>query len=431
LSPTEKTIAPFFCGWRQLETTSSAASFCLEYTYAYNDNYVKTKYIIKKIIILILLGNHLCTHAQDIKWVTDVQTKYVDNKQTHSTLGILNTLDKTGSYIKDISFSDTLSMFGKTFYPLGSQSIIVMRFDANGNYKWGITLKAQGMVTLEDMVSDDSCNITVIGDYEGKMQLPNAQIFDTLQYNMQGYIIKFDSSGNIIWAKNHHYSSSGFTFKIINDKQGNLYFSTVAAFAFELAHDSAFFLSSSFAIVKFDRGGNIVLYKRIKPYSGNIAVSDNGKFIYLFSFMVGKSTYIYDKDTLVNPNPKYNYILSAYDDKGDNIYHRMLTANVHDGYEDLAYKNMYVDDVGNCYFTYRHSGILVEAGRTFYTAPLSYPDPVWMKIDINRNIIWAVSGTDSTSSGFAGLMDTIATGIIYTHFRTKQDSRINNIIIKF
>lgn len=379
----------------------------------------------KKIITALIL---LCTSntmvAQDIQWVTDVQFKYFDSKTNHKTALVSNTIDKAGSYIKAISFADTLSLFGKTYYPMGSQSLLIVRFNSNGNYKWSITLKAQKNIILRDLIADDSGNISIIGDYEGKMYLPTSQVFDTFQYNRQGYIIKFDSMGNIVWAKNHRYDGQGFTYKIANDKQGNLYFYTRADIVFALTADSSFFISS-FAIVKFDNIGNIVMRKLVKPESGNFSVSGNGKFMYVFSEIVGGSKYISNGDTLINTYPKNNYVISAFDGMGNNIYNRMVAANVFDGYEVLPRKSLYVDDIGNCYFTYRHNCKVVEAGNTFPASQL--PVPIWMKIDINKNILWAVSTNDSTGSGFSGLMGVMNNGTIYSHLRTKQEFNLNSI----
>src|ERR1035437_9554718 len=96
------------------------------------------------------------------------------------------------------SFSITTDIIGSIYTVGYFNNMFVVKYDSSGNIIWFKT--QNGIVQPNAMSIDNAGNIYVVGNFEPII------VFDTITLISNGYtdifIVKYDSSGNVIWARN-------------------------------------------------------------------------------------------------------------------------------------------------------------------------------------------------------------------------------------
>ncbi len=96
-------------------------------------------------------------------------------------------------------FSGSATFGSVTVTDAGSGgSVYLVKLDSSGNFLWGKTINGNGSVTSVDVVTDNSGNLYIIGQYNG------TYTFDTITSPASTgisnfYIAKYDTAGNIQW----------------------------------------------------------------------------------------------------------------------------------------------------------------------------------------------------------------------------------------
>jgi hypothetical protein len=179
--------------------------------------------------------------------------------------------DRTGSvYVSGFYNSDTLVIGTDTFFGHGSDHIFLVKYDPSGNVIWakGMTGASSSYVT-----TDGNENVYISGFFKGDSILfDSISLVNRNSLNESFFIAKYNSSGQLEWAKN---SSGCYTMisttSICSDPSSNIYVTgffncDTLLFGNQMLIPHAGALPGF--LVKYDSMGNAVWVRSIDGYVG-------------------------------------------------------------------------------------------------------------------------------------------------------------------
>ena len=107
----------------------------------------------------------------------------------------------------------------------GSDDIFILKLDAAGDFVWVKQIGNTGGDWAREVKFDTAGNIYVTGAFAGTVDFdPNAGTYNlTSNGTYDAFILKMDTSGNLIWAKNVGGSFGAYTDSIYIDANDNVY----------------------------------------------------------------------------------------------------------------------------------------------------------------------------------------------------------------
>lgn len=253
---------------------------------------------------------------------------------------------------------------------------------ANGqnlNVQWSETIGGVNAEGAQSITRDNANNIYVIGTYESQTITIGTQQFNNAG-NSDIFLIKYDPSGNVIWAKT--FGDIGFDFgrSIDADSAGFIYI-TGNHGSSQIVFDTIIVsgLSGSLFAAKLDTSGNVVWAKGFGNwcstcYSHTIRSDNAGNVYFGITDITGSQR---------------NIILLKLDNGGDTIWSHIPT-----GINEEELNDMTIDRSDNLIITGRYTSAFVEFS-TAYTIynnsnfPLN--DVFVCKYDSTGNVLWAKS----------------------------------------
>jgi hypothetical protein len=167
------------------------------------------------------------------------------------------TTDASGHvYITGDLTSQTLTIGTATFSSQGSGDIFIVKYDATGNLLWARTAGSPGYDWSISIAIDKMQNIYVAGDFShDSLQFSTGVVYNTGLYDV--FLIKYDRDGNLRWLRAHGGQGNDELSKIRTDPHGNIYMcgGYQSPFSFGTYH----LLNSGnydFFIAKYDSSGN-------------------------------------------------------------------------------------------------------------------------------------------------------------------------------
>ena len=340
------------------------------------------------ILLLIVLACFFTSgaFAQAPSWLS---AKSVGGISDDSPTGIA--IDKNGnSYVLGCFRSPSIT-FGATTLTnaTGSFSYIydlfIVKYNTAGNVVWAKSAGGSGYDYGHSIAVDPGGNSYITGYYDsptitfGGITLTNAGADDL-------FIAKYDSAGNVIWAKNAGGAGTDRGRGIAVDTSGNSYITGL----FEspsIAFGTTTLLSAGSAdifLVKYDVAGNVVWAKK----EGGMG-SDEGESIALDgsgnSYVLGQyynAPITVGTTTLPNAGLR-DLVLIKYDPSGNVIWSRSAG-----GTESETGYYLAADAGGNCYITgFFDSPTLTFGSTTLVNAGSS--DIFIAKYDSAGNTAWA------------------------------------------
>ncbi|MEQ8425258.1 MAG: BspA family leucine-rich repeat surface protein, partial [Cyclobacteriaceae bacterium] len=105
----------------------------------------------------------------------------------------------TGTFNGTTDFDPGAGVF--TLTATGSSDIFISKLDANGDFTWAIQIGGTLFDSSNEITSDASGNIYVTGSFAGSVDFdPGAS--STILTGPAGFVAKFDTDANLIWAAN-------------------------------------------------------------------------------------------------------------------------------------------------------------------------------------------------------------------------------------
>lgn len=326
-------------------------------------------------------------------------------------LGYAISTDASGNVFAagSFGFNGTAITFGTTtLTTVGNRDLFVVKYGASGNVLWA---KSAGGISHDDptgIAIDAGGNVLVIGSFDspfitfGNITLTSASAYGNGSSDI--FIVKYDPSGNVLWAKSAGGIYNDYGKGISTDADGNIF--VTGSFVSPSINFGTFTLTNpGFAnifIVKYDALGNVLWAKAgagtsidakgegiSADASGNVFVTGN----YSYASMVLGTT------TLTNAGIT-DIFTAKYDASGNLLWVRAVG-----GSSTEQVKGVSTDATGNVFIT----GAFQGPSITFGTSTLTNTDNLGQTLDVfivkydaSGNVLWA-KGAGGITVG--GIMD--------------------------
>ena len=278
------------------------------------------------------------------------------------------------------------------------------------NWLWAVKAEAFGgsQGHIEKFVTTDSKgNIIVLGYFYSKsITFGSCTLTNTdREYSSDIYLVKYDNSGKVLWAKSIIGGSSEYPYSVCIDAIGNIIVTGV--YQSPAIHLGTFFLKNytdnngleveeydkeTGFIAKYDSSGNILWAQNIggvsKCYPEAVTTDSNENIIIAGSF---KSPYISFKDTkLMNKDSadnSWDWFLSKFDPKG-----KFLWAESAGGIYNESPHSVSVDADENILVSGVYNSPDIPFGSSILTRTDRYGDEFFLaKYNSSGNALWAKS----------------------------------------
>jgi len=332
------------------------------------------------------------------------------------------TIDKWENiYVTGYYLSNPIA-FGSILLPNNSTSqnesdMFLAKYDSSGNVIWakraGGNYNDQGNYVKTDAAG----NIYLIGYFDSdSITFGNT----TLLYPNDNFFVKYDSSGNVIWAKGAGATNNDFISSISIDTSGRIYIAgafNTSTFTFDTITLSNNGIDEIF-IIRVDSSGNIVWVNSENAFidGGQRITNDEAGNIYLSGTFV--DTLILGIDTLIPSGGTCIYI-AKFDSSGNNLW-----AKISGKYGDAFPISITSDPFGNAYIAgvFNHPSITFDTITLYKYDTLAFSSGIFIaKYNSSGNLKWA-KGTGGANIDYAYGITSDENGNVYITGSFRSDS---------
>lgn len=314
----------------------------------------------------------------------------------NSDQGISIANDQSGnSYVTGVFASSTIKFnttllanhFSGGFHHF---DIFIAKYDNSGNVLWA---KSAGG-TFDDwaysITTDISGNVYVAGYFVQSITFDSITLYGGFR---DVFLVKYDTNGNLLWAKSSGGSSADEAHSVTVDVTGNIYLtgffesSSITFGTTTLTNTTS--NSSDIFITKYDSGGNVLWAKKAGGNNYDYATSVCGDIfnnVYVTGYFYS-STITFSTTTLPNTS-SYNMFIAKYDNTGNLLWVKSPGG----AYPQSICSNTF----GEIIQTGAFASSPIIFGSDTLTSKGNY-DMFLTKYDTNGNVIWAKSGGGTAS----------------------------------
>ena len=302
-------------------------------------------------------------------------------------------IDASGNIFLAGYFAAPSITFGfTTLLNKGGDDMYIVKYHSSGNVFWARSFGRSSFESANGIKIDADGNIFVTGTFSG-----SKIIFDTdtlLNHSIDFddfFLVKFNTSGNVLWAKSFGGSSADYAFDINLGSDGSIVVSGAFVSPTIVFGDTTLALadsSGSFAydmyVVKFNADGNVLWAKgaggtQTDDGFGN-CIDNNGNISVTGNFL--SPTITFGNITLTN-NGNWDMFVVKYDANGNVLWAKSAGGDEYDsGYHIVFTENQNIIVTG----TLRSSGVTI--GDTVLSTR-GGDDILLVKYDANGNVLWA------------------------------------------
>jgi hypothetical protein len=304
-------------------------------------------------------------------------------------------IDASGNtYIGGSFSSDSITFDNITLINKGSSDLFIAKYDSLGNVIWAKSYGGSDGEAIVSIAVDSIGNSFVTGSFRSDTIIfDNTTLINSSGGNNDIFIIKYDPSGSEIWAKSVGGNDKDKGNGIALDNNGNCYVTGIfASDSISFSNITLFNSNPSYQdifVIKYDSMGNIVWAKGVKGNMDDIGVSiaaDANGNCYLTGGFQSDSIF-FDNIFLINKGGlgALDIFIAKYDSIGNVSW---VNSDGGVGF-DYGY-SIVSDDDGNCCMV----GILLNDSITFGNTVLTTvgsSDFFIVKYDMFGNVIWAKS----------------------------------------
>ena len=295
-------------------------------------------------------------------------------------------------YVTGSFWSDTIAFGNDTLTGGENYDFFVVKYDPNGNALWARGAGGPRGEQGNGIAWDASGSVYICGYFSshfttfGNITLQNT---DQDQFsNQEMFVVKYDPSGNALWAVKSSGTNDEWAFTIALDSAGNAYTAgwfysdTMTLGPYTLINNGY----TNMFIAKIDPNGNVLWAKSAGGTQVDLfhsLVYDPSGYIYATG-STGSPSITFDSHTFVNSNPgNGDMFLVKYDLNGNVIWARTPTCSSHQDGGALA-----LDTQGNIYIAGKFWGDMIIGSDTLTNEGTTYEDILTVKYDPNGNIVW-------------------------------------------
>lgn len=298
---------------------------------------------------------------------------------------------------------------------LGDYDAFVTKMDPLGNLVWARRFGNTITDAAYSIAVDASGNVYVGGTFDGTVDFDpsSTETFNlTAINNGDIFIVKLNSSGNLIKALQLGSASSEVPYAMKIDASGNVYVTGYFAGSLDMDPGAGYYTlygagSYDVFVLKLDASGNFVWAKGVGGTSSDvgrsIVLDALGNVIVTGNFY---STADFDPDgatvfNLTSAGDQDAFILKL-SSTGSLVWAENIGGTSSDNGNSLA-----VDDAGNIYLAgsyFAQADFNPSATSTYNMTPVGNGDGYVAKYDVNGAFIWAKNIGGSSNDGVGGLV---------------------------
>ena len=312
------------------------------------------------------------------------------------------------------------AVFGQTVLTNRSEyGCFVAKYDANGSLLWAKTLEGSGNQQGFDLAVNESGAVWLTGFFSGQISILGVPLTSG---DRDVFIVKYDSSGKPLWAKQGGGSSADEGYGIASDRDDNCY--VTGSFYSKATFDGIELLSagtSDIFLVKYDSAGKLLWAKRFGGSFGDIgydvAVDNDGN-----SFITGIirwDTQFGNIKLITSSGP--HLFIAKINPVGEVLWASASSFATPAAYNQYEYgRAITTDPLGNSLITGYFYGSC-QFGHTILTNR-GQTDIVIAKYDPNGSLIWAKqAGGTWVDSGYGISVDGQSNIFVTGMFSEKAD----------
>lgn len=337
----------------------------------------------------------------------DASGKAIWERKTAGSSAVGSTLctDTRGDiYVGGFFISPTIVFGTDTFrnetrYGRGFGNLFLVKYNSSGQVQWARNSASGYTIRIQAMVNDQHGNICIAGNYYGPIivfghdTLTNSGKYKPGRpYSPDIFVVEYDSSGNLLWARNAGGAGGEYVTGITSDNQGDIYVcgdftSQYCSFGNLKLHTNGT-VNENF-LVKYNAAGNPVWAKNGSGGSNSsncLVASDPSAFLYFTG--VSDSEFVFGNDSLKNLTSGNQYLLKL-DSSGKVVWARNLGLSQ---LEEVYVGEIATDASGESYLTGSFYGNTVIIGNDTIVNhdQHSFGDDIFiMKCDSQGNFLWA------------------------------------------
>ncbi len=340
---------------------------------------------------------------------TSILVYEVENEVTVAEGTILNrgysvALDGLGNTYISGTFQGTTNFAGTILNTAGSDDIFLAKYDSHYNLLWVKSMGGTYPDGNSAIAADGSGNVYVSGSYAVKANIANITLTGVYE---DGFVAKFDPSGNILWAKQISSIGSDAAYSVKLDASGVPYvtgvFSDTATFGLtSLTSDG----DGDIFVAKYNPANGEIIWA--KKYGGenlqigsSLYINSSGE-IYLagnfrVSAKIGANTFTATGDP--------DSFIAKLNSNGEVVWANQISGT----YSEIV-ASIVSDDNGNCYATGYYIGATNFGGLTLTSSGKA--EIFLAKYSSSGNLIW-VKSAGSNDSDNANSVAIDNTGNVY------------------
>jgi hypothetical protein len=297
-------------------------------------------------------------------------------------------VDASGNtYVTGTFVSPSITFGTYVLTNTGSSDIFVVKYDTHGNVLWATSASGTDLEDPRSIAVDASGNAFITGNYYSPTLTFGT--YTLINTGVDLFLAKFDSNGNVAWAKSAGGPSAEYALSVAVDLVGNPYLTGYADPSI-ITFDTIHLVNTGVFIVKYDVNGNALWAQTAGRGTGmnydaeSIAVDASGN-----AYIEGNydGTMLFGSDTLTSAG-LYDVFLAKYDANGIEQWARSA------GGASYEYANSDAVDVsGNIYIT----GYFMDPHTIIGNDTLAFKgvDDIFLaKYDAGGNVLWATSAGD-------------------------------------
>lgn len=284
-------------------------------------------------------------------WATVAMKNCLDCYAADLNIDKDNNILLTGSFRGSVDIDPGSSTFTLSSFNTNYPDAFVAKYNNIGNLVWGKVFRGREGEYGQAIVSDILGNVYVAGSFYISTDLdpgPGNFIMTSMVGYADAFIVKLNSNGNFIWAKEYNNSSNGFIFiyDMRLDKNQNLI--TVGVFDnkvdFDLGPNTNIINSTStadFYVMQLDINANFKWVKTFNSTSydrADIIYIDKNNDYFISGLFRGNIDVISNKP-LLQSRGNFDVFIVKMDDVGNPIYAKSMGGNGYDYLSSLSVSN--------------------------------------------------------------------------------------------
>ncbi len=322
--------------------------------------------------------------------------------------------DASGNIVVTGGFDSPTITFGTTTLTnKGSRDIFVVKYDPSGNVLWAKSAGEAGNDWGKAISTDASGNIVVTGEFRsptltfGATTLTKSGGSDTSDI----FVVKYDPSGNVLWAKSASGTGEDKSYAIPTDASGNIvvqgtFESPTITFGSTTLTNSGL---SDIVVVKYDPSGNVLWAKAAGgtgvDWARATSTDASGNIVVTGAFR--SPTITFGTTTLTNKGGD-NFFVVKYDPSGNVLWAKA-------GDYGVISEGISTDAIGNIVVTGFFGSPTITFGSTTLTKSGTYGNDFFVvKYDPSGNVLWAKGGTGSRNDYGADISTDASGNIVVT-----------------